>query len=54
MAHHPRCLARHQSPLAPEHSRILRTMRAERAAVDPLAAAVEERHLTVYDRIGSA
>ena len=51
VARHRRCLARHQSLLAPEHSRILRTMRAERAAVDALAAAVEERDLAVYDRI---
>ncbi len=51
VARHRRCLARHQSLLAPEHSRILRTMRAERAAVDALAAGVEERDLAVYDRI---
>lgn len=51
VARHRRCLARHQNLLAPEHSRILRTMRAERAAVDALAAAVEERDLAVYDRI---
>lgn len=51
VARHRRCLARHQSLMAPEHSRILRTMRAERAAVDALAAAVEERDLAVYDRI---
>ena len=51
VARHRRCLARHQSLLAPEHSRILGTMRAERAAVDALAAAVEERDLAVYDRI---
>ncbi len=51
VARHRRCLARHQSLLAPEHSRILRAMRAERAATEALANAVEERDLAVYDRI---
>ncbi len=51
VAHHRRCLARHQSLLAPEHARILRTMRAERLVTDAFAAAVEERDLAVYDRI---
>ncbi len=52
VADHRRCLARHQSLLAPEHSRILTAMRAERAVSDALAAGVEERDLAVYDRIG--
>ncbi len=52
VADHRRCLARHQSLLAPEHSRILTAMRAERAVADALAAGVEERDLAVYDRIG--
>ena len=51
VARHARCLARHQSLLAPEHSRVLSAMRAERLVVDALAAAVEERNLAVYDRI---
>ena len=45
-------MAAHQSVLAPDHARILRAMRAERAlAEDPETALVEERDLTVYDRI---
>jgi transposase len=51
VARHRRCLARHQSLLAPDHARILRAMRAERLVVDAFAAAVEERDLAVYDRI---
>ena len=51
VAEHRRCLARHQSLLAPDHSRILRAMRAERVVADALADAVEERDLAVYDRI---
>lgn len=48
VARHPRCLAKHQSLLHPDHARILRTMRAEAA----LAAetVVEERDLADYDR----
>jgi len=51
VARHRRSLARHQSILAPEHSRILRAMRAEQSVIDTVAAAVEERDLAVYDRI---
>ncbi|HEX2273283.1 MAG TPA: hypothetical protein VHG90_05370 [Acidimicrobiales bacterium] len=51
VARHRRCLARHQSILAPDHARILRTMRAERLVADAFAGAVEERDLAVYDRI---
>lgn len=52
VARHRRCLARHQSLLAPEHARILRAMRAEAAlAARPEAVEVEERDLSVYDRI---
>jgi hypothetical protein len=51
VARHRRCQARHQSILAPDHARILRTMRAERLVADAFAAAVEERDLAVYDRI---
>ena len=48
VARHRRCLAKHQSLLAPDHARILRAMRAEAAlAVD---TAVEERDLADYDR----
>jgi hypothetical protein len=51
VARHPRCLARHQSLLAADHARVLRSMRVEQRAVAVFAAAVEERDLTVYDRI---
>ncbi len=51
VARHRRCLARHQTLLGPEHARILRAMRAERAEAHGLTAAVEERDLAVYDRI---
>lgn len=51
-ARHSRCLARHQSLLAPDHARILRAMRAERVlSQTPDAALVEERDLAVYDAI---
>ena len=51
VARHRRCLARHQSLLAPDHARILRAMRAERLVTEAFGAAVEERDLAVYDRI---
>ena len=51
VARHRRCLARHQSLLAPDHARVMRTMRAERLVTEAVAAAVEERDLAVYDRI---
>jgi hypothetical protein len=51
VARHPRCLARHQSLLAPDHARVLSAMRAERAVVEAFGAAVEERDLAVYNRI---
>ena len=51
VARHRRCLARHQSLLAPDHARILRAMRAERMVSTALATAVEERDLAVYDRV---
>jgi hypothetical protein len=50
VAHHRRCLARHQSLLAPEHARVLGAMRAEARVAAAFADAVEERDLTVYDR----
>jgi transposase len=52
VARHRRCLATHQSLLAPEHARILRAMRAEAAIAAPVDTVVEERDLAVYDRIG--
>jgi transposase len=52
VAHHHRCLAKHQSLLAPEHARILRAMRAEAAIAAPFDTVVEQRDLAVYDRIG--
>lgn len=51
VARHRRCLAKHQSILAPEHARILRAMRAEARAAEAFTAEVEVRDLTVYDRI---
>ena len=50
VARHRRCLARHQSLLAPDHARVLRSMRVEQQAAAVFAAAVEERDLSVYDR----
>ena len=51
VARHRRCLAKHQSLLQPDHARVLRAMRAEARAAEAFAAEVEERDLTVYDRI---
>lgn len=51
VARHHRCLAKHQSILAPEHARILRAMRAEARAAEVSATEVEVRDLSVYDRI---
>jgi hypothetical protein len=50
VARHRRCLAKHQTLLAPEHARTLRTMRAEAIVAAAFADAVEERDLAVYDR----
>jgi transposase len=49
---HRRCLAKHQSLLLAEHARVLRAMRAEARAAETFAPAVEERDLSVYDRLG--
>jgi hypothetical protein len=51
VARHRRCLAAHQSLLAPDHARILRAMRAEQALADAVGDEVEERDLADYDRI---
>lgn len=50
VARHARCLAKHQTILAPDHARLLRQMRIEARAVSVFAAAVEERDLADYDR----
>lgn len=51
-ARHRRCLARHQSLLAPDHARILRGMRTSQLGNSTVEeGAVEERDLAVYDRI---
>jgi transposase len=50
VARHRRCLAKHQTLLAPEHSRVLRAMRAEAQLAATLVDEVEERDLAVYDR----
>ena len=54
VARHRRCLAKHQSLLAAEHARVLRTMRAEAAIAAAPDPDVEIRDLAVYDRIGGA
>jgi transposase len=54
VAEHRRCLARHQVILHPDHARTLRSMRAEATVTQAFAAAaseVEQRDLTVYDRV---
>lgn len=53
VARHRRCLAKHQTLILPEHMRALRAMRLEaQLAAQPAADTfVEERDLTVYDRI---
>jgi hypothetical protein len=51
VARHRRCLAAHQSILAPEHARILRAMRAEETMAAEPDDDVEERDLAVYDAI---
>jgi transposase len=48
---HRRCLAKHQSLLLADHARVLRQMRIAQQAVEVFAAAVEERDLSVYDRV---
>jgi hypothetical protein len=50
VARHRRCLAKHQTLLAPDHSRVLRAMRAEAQLAATLVDEVEERDLTDYDR----
>ena len=50
VARHQRCLAKHQTLLAPDHSRVLRAMRAEQQVAAAFADAVEERDLADYDR----
>ena len=54
VARHRRCLAKHQSILAPDHARALRRIRAEAveaATVEPVEVTVEERDLAVYDQL---
>lgn len=51
VARHQRCLAKHQSLLAPDHARTLRAMRAEATLAAATGDEVEERDLSVYDRI---
>jgi transposase len=51
VARHRRCLGCHQSLLSAEHARILRAVRTEQAVAKAVADAVEERDLSVYDRI---
>jgi transposase len=50
VARHKRCLAKHRTLLHPDHSRVLRAMRAEAQVAAAFADAVEERDLTDYDR----
>lgn len=51
VARHRRCLAAHQSILAPEHARIPRAMRAEETMVAEPDDAVEERDFAIQDAI---
>jgi transposase len=50
VARHRRCLAKHQTLLHPDHSRVLRAIRAEQQIAAGFADTVEERDLTDYDR----
>lgn len=50
VARHRRCLAKHQTLLAPDHSCVLRAMRVEAKLAATLVDEVEERDLSVYDR----
>jgi transposase len=56
IARHRRFCGTGETLLAPEHVRVLRTMRAETALADTpvLDTDVEERDLSVYDRLGAA
>jgi transposase len=56
VARHRRFVGKHQTLIAPEHIRMLRTIRAEAelAAAPKSDTFVEERDLTVYDRIAEA
>lgn len=54
VARHRRCLASHQSLLAPDHARALRAMRAEARATSAFATAVAEPDLAVYDLLTGA
>ncbi len=54
VAHHRRCLAKHQTLLSADHARTLRRIRAEAtgaATADPVTVTVEERDLAVYDQL---
>jgi hypothetical protein len=50
IARHRRCLAKHRSLLHPDHSRVLRAMRAETIVASAFETTVEERDLGDYDR----
>ena len=50
VARHRRCLAKHQSLLAPEHSRVLRAIRLEAQVMHAGADAVQERDRADYNR----
>jgi transposase len=50
VARHQRCLARHQTLLQPDHSRVLRSMRTEAQVAAAFVDTVEERDLGDYDR----
>jgi hypothetical protein len=54
VARHRRCLAKHQTLLSAEHSRVLRAIRAEQRTAAVVAEAgdvVEERDLNIYDQV---
>jgi transposase len=51
VARHKRCLAKHQTILAPDHARILRQIRSQATEVKSVEVTVEERDLAVYDQL---
>jgi hypothetical protein len=54
VARHRRCLAKHQTLLASGHARVHRAMRTEAIVASAFQAGVEERDLSVSNRIGVA
>ncbi len=51
VARHRRCLAKHRTLLAADHARILRRIRTETAEVPAADVTVQQRDLSIYDRL---